>query len=225
MLKVSLLEGLDVVLKELLAVSEGETDSVKLEDSLLDMLKEGVAEVEKDDEELAEEDFEKEPLEELDSLMLWLPLSIEEGVDVPVDEALGELEDETESLSVTVELKDGESDELDDPEKVLEVLSVPEEVSVGLCVVVSEKEADKVSARELVVETVRVTVPDRLGLLLVADNVAEEVPVLLAEVLNVLDELGDSFGDSERVILMLPEALTVMVEVSLVEGVSLSTDV
>ena len=175
--------AVEVPLKETLAVSEKETVPLAEGDSLsagvevavedgdwlddplsdLDMLELVLVEPDAvpdiDDEELAEEDPETVPLGVLDSFELWLPLSVEEGVDVSVEDLLWEWEDER------LLLNDSEEDGLIASDKVGEPLDVCVPVSVGVVEseLLIELLTDGLVEEEAlsVCEKLRLSLPDR----------------------------------------------------------------
>ena len=97
-----------------------------------DLLDDPLSDPDTDGEELEEEDPETVSLGVLDSLELWLPLSVAEGVDVSVDDSLREWEEERLLLSISDE------DGLIVSDKVGEPLDVCVTVSVGVGVCKSE---------------------------------------------------------------------------------------
>ena len=121
-------------------------------DSLLDELEEGVA---KSD--CVSEDV---PLPEVLAVMVEVPLNealgvsdketvtLEDGVDVSLDDSLRELDGDPVLLGVPVELADGDSDELDDPVDEAERLPLPDEVTELLREALSVPEPDDVSLAE-----------------------------------------------------------------------------
>ena len=152
---------LSVPLKEALVVSDTETvplaegdrlsagvivaveDGDWLDDPLpdKDMLMEPEKVADDDGRELAETDSETDPLSDLVSL----PLPVEEGVDVSLDDSLRELDDDPVLLGVPVELAEGKSDALDDPVEDAERLPLSEEVLELLREALSVPEPDDVS--------------------------------------------------------------------------------
>ena len=115
------------------AVEDGDWLDDPLPDADMLELSEQDAVPDIDDEEMTEENPETLLLGELDSLKLWLPLSVVEGVDVSQDDSLRELDDDPVLLGVPVELADGNSDKLDDPVEDGERLLLSEEVPELLC--------------------------------------------------------------------------------------------